>query len=101
MGSEMCIRDRNTGKRAGAETVQLYIHDVKSSVDRPQKELKGFQKVYLQPGESKDISITINKEALSFYDEASSSWKAETGKFEALVGNAADNLKLKKAFELF
>ena len=72
-----------------------------ASVDRPQKELKGFQKVYLQPGESKDISITINKEALSFYDESSSSWKAEAGKFEALVGNAADNLKLKKAFELF
>ena len=46
-------------------------------------------------------SITISKEALSFYDEASSSWKAEAGKFEALVGNAADNLKLKKAFELF
>lgn len=95
------VNVKNTGKRAGAETVQLYIHDVNASVDRPQKELKGFQKVYLQPGESKDISITINKEALSFYDEASSSWKAEAGKFEALVGNAADNLKLKKAFELF
>ena len=95
------VNVKNTGKRAGAETVQLYIHDVNASVDRPQKELKGFQKVYLQPGESKDISITINKEALSFYDEASSSWKAEAGMFEALVGNAADNLKLKKAFELF
>ena len=95
------VNVKNTGKRAGAETVQLYIHDVKASVDRPQKELKGFQKVYLQPGESKDISITISKEALSFYDEASSSWKAEAGKFEALVGNAADNLKLKKAFEFF
>ena len=95
------VNVKNTGKCAGAETVQLYIHDVKASVDRPQKELKGFQKVYLQPGESKDISITISKEALSFYDEASSSWKAEAGKFEALVGNAADNLKLKKAFELF
>ena len=95
------VNVKNTGKRAGSETVQLYIHDVKASVDRPQKELKGFQKVYLQPGESKDISITISKEALSFYDEASSSWKAEAGKFEALVGNAADNLKLKKAFELF
>lgn len=95
------VNVKNTGKRAGAETVQLYIHDVKASVDRPQKELKGFQKVYLQPGESKDISITIREEALSFYDEASSSWKAEAGKFEALVGNAADNLKLKKAFEFF
>ena len=94
------VNVKNIGKRAGSEVVQLYIHDVKSSVDRPKKELKGFQKVYLQPGENKDVTITINKEALSFYDESSSSWKAEAGKFEALVGNASDNLKLKKVFEL-
>ena len=94
------VNVKNTGKRAGSEVVQLYIHDVKSSVDRPKKELKGFQKVYLQPGENKDVTITINKEALSFYDESSSSWKAEAGKFEALVGNTSDNLKLKKVFEL-
>ena len=94
------VNVKNTGKRAGAETVQLYIHDVKASVDRPYKELKGFQKVFLQPGESKEVSITIDKDALSFYDEATASWKAEAGQFEALVGNAADNLKLKKAFEL-
>ena len=91
---------KNTGKRAGSEIVQLYVHDVKASVDRPYKELKGFQKVSLQPGESKDVSITIDKDALSFYDEATSAWKAEAGQFEALVGNASDNLKLKKAFEL-
>lgn len=90
----------NTGKRAGAETVQLYIHDAKSSVDRPYKELKGFTKVYLQPGESKDVSISIANDALSFYDEATSAWKSEDGKFEALVGDASDNLKLKKAFTL-
>ena len=94
------VNVKNTGKRAGSEVVQLYIHDVKSSVDRPKKELKGFQKVYLQPGENKEVSITINKEALSFYDESSSSWKAEAGRFEALVGNTSDNLKLKKVFEL-
>ena len=94
------VNVKNTGKRAGSEVVQLYIHDVKSSVDRPKKELKGFQKVYLQPGENKDVTITINQEALSFYDESSSSWKAEAGKFEALVGNTSDNLKLKKVFEL-
>ena len=94
------VNVKNTGKRAGAETIQLYIHDVKASVDRPYKELKGFQKVYLQPGESRDVNITINKQALSFYDETAASWKAEAGKFEALVGNASDQLKLKKAFEL-
>ena len=55
---------------------------------------------FRQPGESKDVNITINKQALSFYDETAASWKAEAGKFEALVGNASDQLKLKKAFEL-
>ncbi len=94
------VNVKNTGKRAGAETVQLYIHDVQSSVDRPYKELKGFSKVYLQPGESKDVTITIDNSALSFYDESAGAWKSEAGKFEALVGNASDNLKLKKAFEL-
>ena len=94
------VNVKNVGKRAGAEVVQLYIHDVKSSIDRPYKELKGFQKIYLQPGENKDVNITIQKDALSYYDEATASWKAEAGQFEALVGNAADNLKLKKTFEL-
>ncbi len=91
---------KNTGRCAGAETVQLYIRDVKASVDRPYKELKGFQKVYLQPGEAQEVTITIDKMALSFYDETISAWKAEPGQFEALVGNASDNLKLKTSFEL-
>ena len=91
---------KNTGKRAGAETVQLYIHDVKSSIDRPYKELKGFSKVYLQQGESKDVNITIDQSALSFYDESTSSWKAEPGQFIAMVGNSSDNLKLKYTFSL-
>jgi len=56
----------NTGRRAGAETVQLYIHDNASSVDRPAKELKGFAKVFLQPGERKDVNIIIGRDALSF-----------------------------------
>ncbi len=94
------VNVRNTGQCAGAETVQLYIRDVKASADRPYKELKGFQKVYLQPGESRDVTITIDKSALSFYDEATAAWKAEAGQFEALVGNASDNLKLRKVFEL-
>lgn len=94
------VNVKNTGKRAGAEVVQLYIHDDKASVDRPYKELKGFDKVYLQPGESKDVTITIGKDALSFYDESAHQWKAEPGVFTVLVGNASDNLKLKKRFSL-
>ena len=91
---------KNTGSRAGSEVVQLYIHDQKASVDRPYKELKGFSKVYLQPGEQRDVTITIGRDALSFYDEGTHGWKAEPGRFWALVGNAADRITLKKTFDL-
>ena len=91
---------KNTGNRAGAEVVQLYIHDVKSSVDRPYKELKGFQKVFLQPGESRQVSITIDNNALSFYDEAAGKWTSEAGEFEALAGSASDKLTQKVKFTL-
>lgn len=94
------VKVTNTGKVAGAEVVQLYIHDEKSSLERPYKELKGFQKVYLEPGESKEVSITINNESLSFYDDKAGAWKSEEGDFEALVGNASDNLPLKLKFQL-
>lgn len=79
---------------------RLYLHDDKCSVDRPVKELKGFTKVFLQPGESKDVSIVIGRQALSFYDEKQGAWKAEPGTFTALVGNASDNITLKKSFAL-
>lgn len=94
------VNVRNTGRRAGAETVQLYIHDDKCSVDRPVKELKGFAKVALQSGESKDVKIVIGRDALSFYDEKQGAWKAEPGTFTALVGNASDNIVLKRSFIL-
>ena len=90
----------NTGKVAGAETIQLYIHDIKSSVDRPYKELKAFQKVYLQPGETREVSLTIDRRALSFYSEARGEWVAEPGAFEALVGTSSDRLPLRLAFTL-
>lgn len=94
------VNVKNTGKRAGAEVVQLYIHDSESSVERPYKELKGFKKVFLQPGESQDVTITIDKSALSFYDEVAKDWKAEAGEFVALVGNASDNLANSVKFTL-
>lgn len=90
----------NTGKLAGSETVQLYIHDCESSLPRPYKELKGFKKVYLQPGETKEVTITIGNDALSFYDDKAASWTTEPGQFEALVGNASDNIVSKVAFTL-
>ena len=90
----------NTGSLAGAETVQLYISDKKCSVERPLKELKAFQKVMLQPGETKTVSLTIDQQALSFYNEALSQWTAEPGTFEALVGTASNQLPARCSFEL-
>lgn len=91
---------KNTGSKRGAETVQLYIKDKKSSVDRPVKELKGFKKVWLEPGEQKDVDMIIDNNALAYYDETTGTWKSEDGEFEALVGNASDNIMLKSRFML-
>ena len=82
----------NTGNRAGAETVQLYIRDVKSSVERPVKELKAFQKVFLQPGETQQVNLTIDKSALSFYDDNTAVWTVEPGDFEGLVGPSSGQI---------
>ena len=91
---------KNTGSREGAETVQLYIRDVKSSLPRPVKELKGFQKVTLAPGEQRDITFTIDKSMLSYYDDSKGEWVVEPGRFEALVGASAGDIKSKVAFEV-
>lgn len=91
---------KNTGKKAGAEVAQLYISDVKSSLPRPTKELKGFEKIFLNPGEEKEVSITVDKAALSFFDADKHAWVAEPGDFEALIGNSSDNIKTKVKFTL-
>lgn len=90
----------NTGRRAGAEVVQLYVSDVKSSLPRPVKELKGFAKVYLEPGESRDVTITVDRSALSFYDDRAQAWTAEPGDFNLLIGNASDNIVSRLVFRL-
>ncbi|MGN1228427.1 MAG: glycoside hydrolase family 3 C-terminal domain-containing protein, partial [Prevotella sp.] len=91
---------KNTGSRSGSETVQLYIRDVKSSLPRPVKELKGFQKITLAPGESRDITFTIDKSMLSFYDDSKGEWVMEPGRFEAFIGASAGDIKVKVAFEV-
>ena len=90
----------NTGSVAGATTVQLYVSDPKCSLPRPEKELKGFQKVYLQPGEQKNVRITIGKSALSFYDDRTQQWTAEPGDFVAQIGFSANDIKSKLKFRL-
>ena len=90
----------NTGRTAGAEVVQLYISDKKCSVDRPVKELKAFQKVFLKPGETREVTLSVGIDALSFYDETTQTWKAEAGDFEALIGTASDKIAQQLTFKL-
>lgn len=90
----------NVGDRAGAEVVQLYIRDVKSSVVRPVKELKGFCKLELAAGETKEAVFEIGRDALSFFDDIRHEWVAEPGRFEALVAASAADVRGKVAFEL-
>ena len=94
------VRVKNTGARHGQEVVQLYISDKKSSLPRPIKELKGFSKVSLAPGEEKAVSITVAKDALSFFDDAKHEWVAEPGRFEAVIAASAADIKGVVPFEL-
>ncbi|MGJ8690858.1 MAG: glycoside hydrolase family 3 C-terminal domain-containing protein [Thalassotalea sp.] len=88
----------NTGKVAGAEAVQLYLHDQQASVDRPYKELKSFDKVFLQAGESKQVNMQLQQRDLSFWDVNSNNWLAEQGKFSVLLAAAADDIRLTADF---
>ena len=85
----------NTGKREGAEVAQLYIRDCVSSVTRPVKELKGFQKVFLKPGESKTVAFDITPDSLAFYD-VNLEYVVEPGDFEIMVGNSSRDADLQK-----
>ena len=89
----------NTGGRKGAEIVQLYVRDVKSSQPRPLKELKGFRKIELEPGETKEVQFTIDKDALSYFDAIRHEWVAEPGRFEILIAASSTDIRTKVTFE--
>jgi len=91
---------KNTGKREGKEIAQLYIRDVESSLERPFKELKGFGKVGLRPGESKKLIVKLDKRVFQFYDPVRMQWVAEPGKFEILIGSSSKDIRLKGEIKL-
>jgi beta-glucosidase len=91
---------RNTGHREGAEVAELYVGDSHASVPRPVKELKGFGKVSLKPGESKRVTLKLDRRAFSFYDVKKLDWIAEPGDFRILVGGSSDNIRLQGKFTL-
>ncbi|ADL68251.1 glycoside hydrolase family 3 domain protein [Thermoanaerobacterium thermosaccharolyticum DSM 571] len=97
---EVRVKVKNTGKRAGKEIIQLYVRDIQSSVTRPHKELKGFQKIYLEPGEEKTVVFNLDKRSFAYYDVDSKDWYVETGDFEILVGSSSKNILLKTVIHI-
>ncbi|MCR5453468.1 MAG: glycoside hydrolase family 3 C-terminal domain-containing protein [Bacteroidales bacterium] len=91
---------KNTGTIAGSEVLQLYISEKKPKLERPKKELKGFCKVNLLPGETKTVQITLDISALSYYDDNSHGWKADSGEFAALAGTSSGNIISQVIFKL-
>ena len=90
----------NSGSVAGQEIVQLYVHDSESRVQRPEKELKAFAKVALQPGETKTVTLIIGREALAYFDDRAHEWVAEAGTFELRVGASSRDIRASAHVEL-
>jgi beta-glucosidase len=97
---EVAVTVKNTGERAGKEVVQLYVHDMLASVVRPPKELKGFQKVRLEPGEHTTLHFTLDARAFSFYDVDQKQWVVEPGEFEILVGSSSRDIRARATMTL-
>jgi beta-glucosidase len=87
---KVSVTVQNTGTSDGAEVVQVYVSDVKSSVQRPARELKGYSKVHIPVGGTVDVPITLDKYALSFYSQEHAQWVAEKGMFEIIIATSAD-----------
>ena len=90
----------NTGERAGADVVQLYVGDPQAALARPEKELKGFVRVILEPGERRTVSLPLDMRALAYYDDAKAAWVAEAGVFEVLVGASSADIRARAQFTL-
>jgi len=98
--AEVMVRVENTGPVAGDEVIQLYVQDTKATIDRPVKELKGFTRVTLQPGESKNISLKLDTAALSFYNVKGKQWMAEKGRYKIMLGSSSRDIRLEGNIEL-
>ena len=98
---EVSFNVKNTGIREGADVAQVYVGSKKDSkVSRPVKELKGFEKVFLKQGESKKVSVILDKRAFSYYDVNSKNWRADAGDYDILVGRSAAEILLKSKANL-
>jgi beta-glucosidase len=92
---EVSFDVRNTGAREGADVAQVYVGDTHAKVARPAKELKGFVKVSLRPGETRRVTVTLDRRAFSYYDPDSKQWRADPGDFDVLVGRSSEQIELR------
>ncbi len=90
----------NSGKVEGAEAAQLYVKEINPKIDRPKKELKGFKKLNLKPGETKQVEIILNKDSFSYWNPETKNWAMDSGDFEILVGSSSKDIKLKEKVNL-
>ncbi|PNS01446.1 glycosyl hydrolase family 3 [Petrotoga miotherma DSM 10691] len=90
------VKVKNTGNIRGKEIIQLYVKDIESKVNRPEKELKGFEKIQLEPGEEKTVIFTLDKRAFAYYNTEIKDWYVESGEFELLVGKSSKDIILKE-----
>ena len=91
---------RNVGDRAGAEVAQLYVSAAQPSVERPVRELKGFAKVFLLPGESKQTTLSLDRRSFSYFDSRTSHWRADPGWYEISVGASSRDLRIKRSLDI-
>ncbi|WP_040949464.1 glycoside hydrolase family 3 C-terminal domain-containing protein [Gorillibacterium massiliense] len=98
--ARVSLQVQNMGTRAGQEIVQLYVRAMNSSVIRPQKELKGFQKIHLEPGETKTVTFTLDKRAFAYYDVDLHDWFVESGNYEVLLGRSSRDIELGTVLEV-
>ena len=93
-GVSVSFNITNIGNREGMEVAQLYIRDLECSVPRPLKELKGFEKIYLRAGETKNVNLFLNQRSFQFYNPEKKAWMSEPGKFEVLIGSSSKDIWL-------
>jgi beta-glucosidase len=100
LGVVVDVSVQNAGTRAGAEVVELYVKQNKPKIDRPIHELKGFQRVELQPGETKWVHFRLDRSAFAYWDPTTKTWTVDPGEYEIQVGSSSRDIRQKKVVNL-
>jgi beta-glucosidase len=94
------VKARNSGTRSGADVIQLYVHDGHSKIDRPEHELKAFNRVRLNAGESKTVSFALDRSAFEYWNPSTKQWTLDPGSFEIQIGASSRDIRLKTPVQI-